>query len=44
MMKSLVSWRVYTHGGRTTVDKEVIAWAKEAVERGAGEISAHKYG
>lgn len=32
------TWRVYTHGGRTPVDKEVIAWAKEAVERGAGEI------
>ncbi len=34
----LGSWRVYTHGGRTPVDKEVISWAKEAVERGAGEI------
>ncbi|SFB22147.1 MULTISPECIES: imidazole glycerol phosphate synthase subunit HisF [unclassified Bacillus (in: firmicutes)] len=32
------SWRVYTHGGRTATDKEVIAWAKEAVELGAGEI------
>jgi imidazole glycerol-phosphate synthase subunit HisF len=36
--EQLGSWRVYTHGGRTPVDKEVIAWAKEAVERGAGEI------
>lgn len=36
--EELGSWRVYTHGGRTPVDKEVIAWAKEAVERGAGEI------
>lgn len=36
--KELGSWRVYTHGGRNPVDKEVIAWAKEAVERGAGEI------
>jgi cyclase len=36
--ETLGSWRVYTHGGRTPVDKEVIAWAKEAVERGAGEI------
>jgi imidazole glycerol-phosphate synthase subunit HisF len=34
----LGSWRVYTHGGRTPVDKEVVSWAKEAVERGAGEI------
>lgn len=32
------SWRVYTHGGRTATDKEVISWAKEAVELGAGEI------
>lgn len=36
--EELGSWRVYTHGGKTAVDKEVIAWAKEAVERGAGEI------
>ncbi|WP_338449377.1 imidazole glycerol phosphate synthase subunit HisF [Niallia oryzisoli] len=36
--EELGSWRVYTHGGRTPVDKEVIAWAKEVVERGAGEI------
>lgn len=36
--ETLGSWRVYTHGGRTPTDKEVISWAKEAVERGAGEI------
>lgn len=36
--EELGSWRVYTHGGRNPVDKEVIAWAKEVVERGAGEI------
>jgi imidazole glycerol-phosphate synthase subunit HisF len=36
--KELGSWRVYTHGGRTPTDKEVIAWAREGVERGAGEI------
>jgi len=36
--EALDSWRVYTHGGRTPVDKDVISWAKEAVERGAGEI------
>jgi cyclase len=36
--EELGSWRVYTHGGRTPVDKEVISWAREAVERGAGEI------
>ncbi|MBE0317801.1 imidazole glycerol phosphate synthase subunit HisF [Xanthomonas citri pv. punicae] len=36
--QELGTWRVYTHGGRTPVDKDVISWAKEAVELGAGEI------
>ncbi|MEH6987019.1 imidazole glycerol phosphate synthase subunit HisF [Cytobacillus firmus] len=36
--EDLGSWRVYTHGGRTPTDLEVIAWAREAAERGAGEI------
>lgn len=36
--EELGSWRVYTHGGRNRTDWEVIAWAKEAVRRGAGEI------
>ncbi|MCS0673307.1 imidazole glycerol phosphate synthase subunit HisF [Cytobacillus firmus] len=36
--EELGSWRVYTHGGRTPTDLEVIAWAHEAAERGAGEI------
>ena len=32
-------WGVYTHGGRTRVEgREAIAWAVEAVERGAGEV------
>ncbi|XQY91444.1 imidazole glycerol phosphate synthase subunit HisF [Metabacillus sp. HB246100] len=34
----LGSFRVYTHGGRKATDWEVVAWAKEAVKRGAGEI------
>lgn len=34
----LGSWRVYTHGGRTATDREVIEWAREAVRLGAGEI------
>ncbi|WP_096190212.1 imidazole glycerol phosphate synthase subunit HisF [Evansella halocellulosilytica] len=34
----LQSWRVYTHGGRKETEREVIEWAKEVVERGAGEI------
>ncbi|MBE4906993.1 imidazole glycerol phosphate synthase subunit HisF [Bacillus luteolus] len=36
--ESLGSWRVYTHGGRNATEWEVVAWAKEAVKRGAGEI------
>ncbi|MFS0864011.1 imidazole glycerol phosphate synthase subunit HisF [Fredinandcohnia sp. 179-A 10B2 NHS] len=36
--EALGSWRVYTHGGRNATDWEVVAWAKEAVKRGAGEI------
>lgn len=31
-------WEAYTHGGRNPTGKEAIPWAKEAVERGAGEI------
>ncbi|PSL42765.1 cyclase [Salsuginibacillus halophilus] len=36
--ESLGSWRVYTHGGRNSTALEVKAWAREVVERGAGEI------
>jgi cyclase len=32
-------WDVYTHGGRTKAEgREAVAWAREAVERGAGEV------
>jgi cyclase len=31
-------WGVYTHGGRTPVGLDAVAWAKEVYERGAGEI------
>jgi imidazole glycerol-phosphate synthase subunit HisF len=31
-------WEVFIHGGRKPVGKEAVAWAREAVERGAGEI------
>lgn len=31
-------WYVYLNGGRTRTDKKCFEWAKEAVERGAGEI------
>lgn len=36
--EELGSWRVYTHGGRKPTEWEVVAWAKEVVRRGAGEI------
>lgn len=32
------TWGVYTHGGRKPVGLDVIEWAKEAYNRGAGEI------
>jgi cyclase len=32
------SWEAYVAGGRTPTSRDVIAWAREAVERGAGEI------
>lgn len=35
---TLGTWRVYTHGGRTPTEYSVLDWAKEAVQRGAGEI------
>jgi imidazole glycerol-phosphate synthase subunit HisF len=31
-------WQVYTHGGRTPMDLEAVAWAKQAADLGAGEI------
>ena len=31
-------WYVYLNGGRTKTDTECFAWAKEAIDRGAGEI------
>ncbi|RFB13575.1 imidazole glycerol phosphate synthase subunit HisF [Bacillus sp. HNG] len=36
--EGLGSWRVYTHGGRNATEWEVVAWAQEVVQRGAGEI------
>jgi cyclase len=32
------SWRVYTHGGRNPTELDAIAWARQAVSLGAGEI------
>lgn len=31
-------WEVFTHGGRNPTGLDAVAWAKEAVERGAGEL------
>jgi len=31
-------WEVFIHGGRTPTGLDAVEWAKEAVERGAGEI------
>ncbi|MFF3102964.1 imidazole glycerol phosphate synthase subunit HisF [Viridibacillus arvi] len=32
------TWMVYTHGGRNKMDWQAVAWAKEAVRLGAGEL------
>lgn len=32
------TWTVYVNGGRIKVDRELFTWAREAQERGAGEI------
>jgi cyclase len=32
------TWTVYLHGGRTPTGRDAVDWAREAVERGAGEI------
>lgn len=32
------SWRVYTHGGRHATELDAVAWARRAVDLGAGEI------
>jgi cyclase len=32
------AWEVYVAGGRTATGRDAIAWAREGVERGAGEI------
>ena len=31
-------WHAHLAGGRTPTDRDVLEWAREAVERGAGEI------
>lgn len=36
--RNALGWRVYSHGGTKPTEREAVQWAKEAVERGAGEI------
>lgn len=36
--KVINQWIVHTHGGKNPTDKKLFTWAKEAQERGAGEI------
>ncbi len=31
-------WEVFVHGGRTPTGRDAVAWARDGVERGAGEI------
>ncbi len=31
-------WTVFTHGGRNPTKRDAVEWAKEGVQRGAGEI------
>ena len=31
-------WEAYTHGGRQPSGRDAVSWAREAVDRGAGEI------
>jgi cyclase len=31
-------WKVFTHGGRTRTERDVVAWAREVQSLGAGEI------
>jgi len=31
-------WEVFTHGGRTATGRDVVEWATEVAQRGAGEI------
>jgi len=32
------AWEVYVHGGRTPTGRDTVAWVREGVEQGAGEI------
>jgi cyclase len=37
--RSVAAWDLYVNGGRTLVEgREAVSWAREATERGAGEV------
>jgi cyclase len=36
--RAAAGWEVYVAGGRTATGRDALAWAREGVERGAGEI------
>jgi imidazole glycerol-phosphate synthase subunit HisF len=36
--KPVEGWQAYVAGGRTPTGRDVVEWAREAVERGAGEV------
>ena len=36
--QTAAGWRCYLDGGRVPVEKDLMAWTKEAQERGAGEV------
>ncbi len=36
--RAATGWEVYVAGGRTATGRDAVAWAREGVERGAGEI------
>jgi cyclase len=37
-MEGMRGWRVHTHGGKRSTDLDAVAWARECVRLGAGEI------
>jgi cyclase len=36
--RAVEGWEVHVAGGRTPTGRDAVAWAREGVERGAGEI------
>lgn len=36
--KDGATWKVWTHGARVETDRDAVEWARECVQRGAGEI------